>query len=162
MVGLILVAALLPIAWLLFSAGADNAEGNVGILYRAAALVPLAGAAFAMAALAVILGRRSRPVLRVGPKEVFIARTRTRFASDQLARVEVFSQPGDQDFMALLPASQVQLGRSAARDRHVIKDYLVAFPEGANYRPFELAELLGTTFPGVEVVKLGSLGLSNL
>lgn len=131
----ILVSALVPTAWLLFSSGDD---GLMGRAYSIAALLPLAGALVAMIAFVAVAWRRSRPVLVIDNDMVYIHPSRVEFPITQVSLIAYLPRP---DRVVILPHHE------AHADFHAAAPYTVVIPPYANYQPFELVDAIRARAP---------------
>lgn len=122
--------------------------------YTVAALAPATGILLAVVSLIVVLFRRSRPVLRIS-EQVVIPHSGVAFPVEQLATVQLWSS-GD-SYVTLLPDHVPERVGSDPKTRVAVAAYTVRLPQGVTPRPFELAELIRTHQPDVQVDKLGSV-----
>ncbi|AKK03655.1 hypothetical protein [Corynebacterium epidermidicanis] len=154
---LIVVAILVPLAWVLYSARQSATSELMSTLFTVGLAAPGAGIATAIFGLAryVLRGRKVR--LRIGER-VRIPRSGIDFRVEDLGVVQLFTYRS-RAFMALIPAHiSEQLSAASLGDgSHSLGPYVVEFPVGSNMKTFEVAEKLQETYPSVKVEKIGAV-----
>ena len=83
------------------------------------------------------------------------ARSGVAFPVSELGTVQLWSDRSPRAYAALLPRHVRQ--RAQHEGVASIRPYVVAFPEGSDPQPFELAEIITQRHPGVRIEKLGVL-----
>ncbi|AJE33775.1 MAG: hypothetical protein GX859_04195 [Corynebacterium humireducens] len=119
-------------------------------LHLIAATAPAVGLLLALVMLVIRLRRRSRPVLLVDD-HVTLPATGVRFPLERLDHLQLYTRHGVPR-LVLLPGHVPERMPSRA-----VAPYTVTFPEGANYLPYELVDLLRGRAGDVGVDKLGTV-----
>ncbi|WP_081099584.1 hypothetical protein [Corynebacterium glutamicum] len=139
---------------LFFLNALQDAEGTMHTLYSLAVMLPGCGIVAAIASMCVVWGRRRKAVLIVD-EHVRIPRSGVSFAFEDLNTVQLWSDQKSGSFAALLPNHIEE--RANVTGVHSVQPYIVNFPRGAAPQPFELAEILLTKNPELNLDRLGRL-----
>lgn len=122
-------------------------------LYLVAATAPAVGMLIALLMLAVVLWRRSRPLLLVDD-HVTLKPTGIRFPLPELHHLQLYTLPGQGTFLVLLPE---HVPERFPQDPRAVAPYTVKFPEGGRPQPMELVDLIVRRAPWVGVDKQGTV-----
>ncbi|QGU07951.1 hypothetical protein COCCU_10160 [Corynebacterium occultum] len=148
---IIFVVLLLPILYGLLTERSRQSSGTWQNAYAIAALAPALGITAAVLSLAVVLYRRSRPILEIG-EVVKIPHSGVSFPLEELDTVQLWSRGAT--YITLLPDHVPE------RVPHFLKQvasYSVRLPDDVTPRPFELTELIKARRGEVQIDKLGVL-----
>lgn len=139
---------------LFFLIALQSAEGTMHTLYLVAATLPGCGIVAAIGSMCVVWGRRRQAVLIVDD-QVRIPGSGISFAIEELDTVQLWSDLKSGSYMALLPHHIKE--RVNVTGVHSVQPYIVNFPSGAQPQPFELAEILLSEKPELNLDRLGRL-----
>lgn len=139
---------------LFFLIALQSAEGTLRTLYLVAATLPGCGIVVAIASMCVVWGRRRQAVLIVD-EQVRIPRSGVSFAFEDLDTVQLWSDQKSGSHVALLPRHIEE--RVDVSGVSSIRPYVVTFPHGAAPQPYELAEILLSKNPELNLDRLGRL-----
>lgn len=131
-----------------------DARGHMRTLFAVAATAPACGVIATLGSMLVVWLRRRKAVLVIGDT-VMIPGTGVSFPTTDLATVQVWSDRSPRSYVAMLPAHVQE--RANTTGVQSIQPYVVAFPQGADPQPFELAEMLLQRKSDITVDRLGAL-----
>ncbi len=160
----VVVMAPLCIGFLRVYATARNS--TLRALYGLSASLPALGILLAVCCLAVVILRRRKVVLEVGP-ELHITRSGVRLSPQQLTCVQTWSRRTaaleSSTYLALIPghiaarmSSRLDMDTRSGAPKE-LEAYIADFPPGANPNVFEVVEWIQEENPNVKVEKLGHL-----
>lgn len=152
-VGVVFLVVMAPILIGLLVSSATAEQPTWSTLYLVAATAPAAGMLIALLMLAVVVWRRTRPLLLVDD-HVHILPTGIRFPLQDLAHLQLYTLPGRGTFLVLLPEHVTE---RFPQDPRAVAPYTVKFPEGGRPQPMELVDLLMRRAPWTGVDKQGTI-----
>lgn len=152
-VGVVFVVVMAPILIGLLVSSATVEQPMWSMLYLIAATAPAAGMLIALLMLAVVLWRRTRPLLLIDD-HVTLRPTGIRFPLQDLAHLQLYTLPERGTFLVLLPAHVTERFPQQPR---AVAPYTVKFPDGGRLQPMELVDLIVQRVPRVGVDKQGTV-----